>query len=154
MANTENIQMCLECTKPNCNNCQGSTNTGKRAKRYSWQGKMLTAQELSDIAGKTRETIIHRIKKGGVAFAMSGCRNYATWKKRSGNEKQEENPNEQPRCKDCAFRIDRVGEAKKGFKNVCTAGHGYKRDNDFCDDFYDEELQRQQSMEVKHEHTK
>lgn len=75
MSESEEITMCLNCTKDYCDDCLSDTYSGSnRRVTYEWQGRRYNVKELAEIKGFKYEKMRYRIKTGGLEFAMSDYR--------------------------------------------------------------------------------
>ncbi len=73
----EQIYSCLHCNRPECINCIESLPKGKGTKPsilYEWKENMYSLKQLSEISGRSSSGLLHRIRIGGVDFAMSAFR--------------------------------------------------------------------------------
>lgn len=87
---TERISDCLNCTKPECTNCKAkSMEVGgkKPSKMYKWGGGFYSLRELSELRGMSISGLRHRIRMGGVEFAMSDYRKKEQFDKKREPEK-------------------------------------------------------------------
>lgn len=73
----EQIHDCLECKKLECTNCKAKAHKvggTKPSKMYKYHGKLYSIRQLSSLSGKSISGLLHRIRLGGVEFAMSDYR--------------------------------------------------------------------------------
>lgn len=81
----EQINSCLRCDRPECINCIDLLPKGKGTKPsilYEWKGDMYSIKQLSEISGRSSSGLLHRIRIGGVDFAMSAFRTKAEYQKK------------------------------------------------------------------------
>lgn len=91
MDDTHNqIESCLNCKKKECDNCIELRPKKKGTKpeiMYEWNGQMYSTNQLCAISGRSKSGLLHRIRIGGVDFAMSLFRKVEDYQKEKEPEK-------------------------------------------------------------------